>query len=66
MEKISLVKASTPMKEQFRLSEWMMVVDPVKFHESLLSDFVLGPQGPRGRTGAIQGDVDLYIKALGL
>lgn len=63
---MEIVKTLEPMKEPFRLAPWAFVQDPVKFHESLLEDIKAGPEGPRGRTGAVIGDVDLYLKVRGL
>lgn len=59
--KCERIKALGPMKEPFRLAPWAFVVDPLKFHESILMDIKAGPTGPRGRLGATLGDLDLYL-----
>lgn len=60
-EMIGRLKLMGPAAEPFELVSGSRVIDPVKFHESLLGDAAGGPRIPRGRTGAFQKDLERYL-----
>ncbi len=45
--------------EPFQLDQARFVSDPVSFLVRLYHDVLVGPQGPRARTGALQEDLCL-------
>lgn len=62
---IEALKKTSPATEPFELAPGSTVFDPVKFHESLLSDAAGGPRLPRSRTGAFQQDLERYLTIRG-
>lgn len=55
-----------PAKEGFELGPGATVVDPVKYHSSMLGDADAGEKGARSQTGAFQNELRLYLKARGV
>ena len=64
-EMIRRLKQIGPAAEPFDLAPGSHVIDPVKFHESLLGDALAGPKIPRGRTGAFVQDLENYLAVRG-
>jgi hypothetical protein len=64
-EMIGRLKLIGPAEEPFDLAPGSRVIDPVKFHESMLGDALAGPKIPRGRTGAFQQDLENYLAVRG-
>lgn len=63
-EMIARLKQIGPASAPFDLSPGSRVIEPVKFHESLLGDAV-SPKLPRGRTGAFMQDLENYLAVRG-
>lgn len=60
-EMIGRLKLIGPAEAPFDLAPGSRVIDPVKFHETLMGDALAGPRVPRGRTGAFQQDLEKYL-----
>jgi hypothetical protein len=56
--------AIEPLKEPFRLCEWIFVNDPLKFHAAIVADVRMGPKGPRALTGALFSEIEMYLQAI--
>jgi hypothetical protein len=54
-----------PAKEGFELGPGRTVINPEKYHVSMLMDADAGPKGPRSRIGAFQQELRLYLMARG-
>lgn len=63
-EMIGRLKQIGPAAAPFDLAPGSHVIDPVKFHQSLLGDAV-SPRLPRGRTGAFVQDLENYLAVRG-
>jgi hypothetical protein len=61
---LTWLKSAGPRKEPFQLCPWIYVLDPEKFHLSLVADMEAGPSGPRALTGAFFSELELYHKAM--
>lgn len=55
-------KALTPAADGFELRSGSPVVNPMLFHEKLMQDIEDGPGGPRALIGALEKDVEEYLK----
>jgi len=60
-EMIGRLKQIGPAEGPFDLAPGSRVIDPVKFHESILGDVLAGPRGPRARIGSLQKDLENYL-----
>ena len=54
---IDWFSTTTPPAEPFELCRGVTVLDPVRWWRSIEGDIGCGPNGPRARYGAIQGDL---------
>ena len=55
---------ATPPAEPFELCRGVTILDPVRWWRSIHNDIEWGPNGPRARYGAVQGDLHkLYDRA---
>lgn len=50
-----------PEKQPFELGPGRFVVDPIGFHNVMLSDAEMGPDSPRSITGSFQSDLKIYL-----
>jgi hypothetical protein len=64
-EMIGRLKLIGPAEKPFDLAPGSRVIDPVKFHESLVGDALAGPRSPRGRTGSFVKDLENYLAVRG-
>lgn len=61
LELVERVKSFGPAQAPFQLRQEATVSDPEKFHEAILSEALLGSDGPRAKLGAIQADLRDYL-----
>ncbi len=54
---IDWFSTTTPPAEPFELVPGVVIMDPARWWRSIRSDIECGPNGPRARYGAVQGDL---------
>ena len=54
---IDWFKTATPPAERFELCSGVTILDPARWWLSIEGDIGCGPDGPRARYGAVQGDL---------
>ena len=54
---IDWFSTTTPPAERFELCSGVTILDPARWWRSIEGDIALGPNGPRARYGAVQGDL---------
>ena len=54
---IEWFRSVTPPTEPFDLCRGVVILDPVRWWRSIEGDIASGPNGPRARYGAVQGDL---------
>jgi len=62
---IERLKSLQPMPGPFELEPGSTVIDPVKFHASLLGDAALETKGARWKTGAFTQHLERYLALRG-
>jgi hypothetical protein len=61
---IEEVKATRPQEAPFPLHPWATVIDPAKFHASVLAEIERGPGGARAITGVFAEELRAYAKVI--
>ncbi len=54
---IDWFSATIPQAEPFELCKGVTILDPARWWQSINGDIASGPNGPRARYGAVQGDL---------
>ena len=54
---IDWFSTTTPPAEPFELCQGVTILDPARWWRSIEGDIGCGPNGPRARYGAVQGDL---------
>jgi hypothetical protein len=62
---IEWFKTTAPPSEPFELCRGVTVLDPTRWWRSIAGDVEAGPNGPRARYGAVQGDLGKLSELFG-
>ncbi len=54
---IEMFSTKTPPPKPFELCQGVTILDPARWWRSIEGDIGCGPNGPRARYGAVQGDL---------
>lgn len=58
---VEFKRLAPPGPEPFQLCSGVAVLNPERFHASLLADIEDGPRGPRARMGSVRHDLEAYL-----